>query len=68
MKLNFNRYLKRMSKLYDRFIKTGQKGFSLKGGYHAKWRHPMNQVLYRKRLDAGPEVERPRSAWSNWYF
>lgn len=53
---------------YEKFIKTGQKGFSLKGGYHAKWRLPTNYALYRKRIDAGPEPERPRSVWSNWNY
>jgi len=53
---------------YEKFIKTGQKGFSLRGGYHSKWRLPMNRVLYQKRIDAGPEAERPRSIWSNWNY
>jgi len=56
------------SSFYERFIKTGKKGFSLRGGPFAKWRFPLNKVLYRKRLDAGPEPERPRSAWSNWNY
>jgi hypothetical protein len=53
---------------YEKFIKTSQKGFTLRGGYHAKWRLPTNYALYRKRIDAGPEAERPRSVWSNWYL
>ena len=52
---------------YNRFIKTGAKGYSLRGGYLAKWRYAVNKVLYRKRLAVGPEQERPRSVWQNWY-
>ena len=52
---------------YDQFIKEGIKGYSLRGGPMAKWRFPLNRVLYKKRQAAGPEPERPRSVWSNWY-
>lgn len=55
-----------MSRIYNKFIKESTKGYTLRGGPFAKWRYPLNKVLYRKRLDAGPETERPRSAWSNW--
>ena len=55
----------RMS-FYNKYIKTGRKGFSLRGGPFAKWRFPLNKVLYRKKLAAGPESDRPRSIWSNW--
>jgi hypothetical protein len=51
---------------YSRFIETGRKGFTLKGGPFAKWRYPFNKVLYKRRLEVGPEPERPRSVWSNW--
>ena len=51
---------------YNKYIRNGQKGFSLSGGVHARWRMPLNKVLYRKRLAVGPEKERPRSVWSNW--
>lgn len=53
---------------YEKFMKGAKKGYSLKGGPHAKWRMPMNKVLYQKRLDAGPEPERHRSIWSNWNY
>lgn len=52
--------------MYERFIKKNAKGFSLRGGPFAKWRFPLNKTLYRKRLAAGPEPERPRSVWVNW--
>jgi hypothetical protein len=51
---------------YDMFIKTGRKGYSLRGGPFAKWRYPLARVLYRKRQAAGPEPLRSRSVWSNW--
>lgn len=51
---------------YQKFIQNGSKGYSLRGGPFAKWRYPANKVIYRKRLIAGPEPERPRSVWSNW--
>ena len=57
-----------MSSFYHKFIKNSKKGYSLKGGPLAKWRFPLNRVLYKKRLDAGPEPERPRSVWSNWNY
>lgn len=57
-----------MSSFYKKFIKSAQKGYTLKGGPHAKWRLPLNYQLYQKRLDVGPEQERPRSVWSNWNY
>ena len=55
-----------MSSFYAKFIASPQKGYSLKGGPFTRWRYPLNRVLYKKRLAAGPEPERPRSVWSNW--
>jgi large subunit ribosomal protein L44 len=49
-------------------MKNAKKGYSLSNGPFAKWRHPMNRVLYKKRLAAGPEPERHRSAWHNWNY
>ena len=60
--------LQKMSSYYKKFIKTARPGFSLEGGPHSKWRLPMNYDLYKKRIDAGPEPERPRSIWSNWNY
>jgi len=57
-----------MSVFYKKFINPARKGFSLEGGPHAKWRLPLAYQLYKKRLDAGPEPERPRHAWSNWNY
>uniref|UniRef100_A0A1I8GGL7 RRM domain-containing protein n=1 Tax=Macrostomum lignano TaxID=282301 RepID=A0A1I8GGL7_9PLAT len=31
-----------------------------------RWRRRMREDLYRRRMLAGPEPERPRSVWSNW--
>ena len=56
-----------MSTFFNKFIKGGRKGFTLKGGPFSKWRYPLSKVLYKKRLDAGPEIARPRSDWSNWF-
>lgn len=53
---------------FNKYIKDGVKGYSLAGGPFSKWRYPLARVLYRKRLAAGPEPERPRSVWSNWYY
>jgi large subunit ribosomal protein L44 len=53
---------------YNKYIKPGMKGYTLRGGPFAKWRFPLNKVLYRKRLAAGPEPERPRAVWSNWNY
>lgn len=52
---------------YRKVVEGTMKGFTLKGGPFAKWRYPVNRVLYKKRLVAGPEPERPRSVWQNWY-
>jgi hypothetical protein len=57
-----------MSSFYTKFIKESKKGYTLRGGPFAKWRYPLSRVLYRKRLAAGPEPERPRSVWSNWNY
>ncbi len=53
---------------YEKFIKTARKGYSLRGGPHARWRYPLARVLYKKRQLVGPEPERPRSAWVNWNY
>lgn len=53
---------------YEKFIQGGRKGYSLRGGPFTRWRSPLNSALYRKRLIAGPEPERPRSSWLNWNY
>jgi len=31
------------------------------------WMRPYLSSLYKRRLDQGPEPERPRSVWINWF-
>ncbi len=52
---------------YNKFIKPNRMGFTLRGGPFSKWRLPLASVLYRKRIEVGPEPQRPRSVWSNWF-
>ncbi len=52
---------------YNKFIKSNRWGFPLRGGSFTKWRLKLEAELYKKRIDIGPEPERPRSVWSNWF-
>ncbi|XP_064612674.1 large ribosomal subunit protein mL44-like [Liolophura sinensis] len=33
-----------------------------------KWERPYRSQMYKRRLEVGPEPERPRSAWINWNY
>lgn len=53
---------------YIKFMQKYAKSHTLRGGPFARWRYPLAQALYRRRIEAGPEPERPRSVWSNWNY